>query len=195
MRNSTILACIAFLSTCWASFGQAGQLVKPGPMGRPSLVLDEGEEENWNPPIQVYSDRDIALYVSDQLTLAGIYWDGPRFKKEGKFQTYIYSFYKTDHDCRVQRVPKGHEADPDWLEACADLRYNRRLVTVDANLKTLTVLQSALIKSDGFFHPDLVVNKPIVIPLDGKVNPALTEAVQRIIQLLRAELSRHSDIK
>jgi hypothetical protein len=133
-----ILFALVFLCPLLASscLGQEGQLVRPGPLGRPALVLDEGEGENWNTPIRVYSDPNTDIFVSDQLTLAGIYFDGPSFKKDGKYSTYFYSLYKTDHDCRVQRIPKGHEKDTNWLEACAALRYNRRLYPLTRDRKS-----------------------------------------------------------
>jgi hypothetical protein len=187
------ITCCAFFLATGSLLGQDSQLIKPGPGGRPALVQEEGG--NWNIPILVDSEPDTDLFISDQLTLAGIYWDGPGFKKDGKFPTYIYSHYKTDHDCRVHRIPKGHEADQNWLDACAELRYNRRLVIVDTRQKTLTVLHSDLMMSDGRAHPDLVDAHRVVIPWDGKVNPALSKAAQRTTDLLVAELRRHPDIQ
>jgi hypothetical protein len=91
-------------------------LLKADPTGRPAQVRDEGD--NWNIPISVYSDQDVELYLSDMLTLAGIVWDGAEFQKDGTYRTYLYSFYKNDHECRQHRIPAGHETDPKWLEAC-----------------------------------------------------------------------------
>jgi hypothetical protein len=97
-----------------ASLSQDMELVKPGPLGRPMMVRDEGD--NWAIPISVYSDDDIELFVSENLTLAGVYWDGPKFKKDGFYETYIYSFYKNDHDCRRHRIPAGHTTDTEMVE-------------------------------------------------------------------------------
>jgi hypothetical protein len=174
-----------------ASLAQGTQLLKPGPLGRPALVRGEGEV--WESPISIYVDSDTELLVSERLTLSGIYFDGPEFKKEGKYQTYIYSFYKTDRDCRRDRIPTGHTADPQWLEACAELRYNRRLVSVDTRNKTVTIQQVILMMSDGQFHPELMSMPKMTIPLDDTVNPALFHAITRITAMIDQEMKRHPE--
>jgi hypothetical protein len=158
------------------------------------FVRVEGEDgRNWEAPISIYSDRDVELFVPESLTLGGVYWDGPSFKKNGIYASYIYSFYKTDHDCLVHRIPAGHEQDPRWLQACAELRYNRRLVQVDTRKKSITILQVILMESDGFPHPELTHNPNVTIPLDGTVNPILFRAVTRVTGLLEGELRRHPE--
>lgn len=173
------------------SLSQDMGLVKPGPLGRPMMVRDEGD--NWAIPVSVYSDDDIELFVSENLTLAGTYWDGPKFKKDGVYETYVYSFYKSDHDCRRHRIPAGHTTDPEWLKACAELRYNRRLILVDTRKKTVTVQQSILMQGDGQPHPELMSFPKTTIPLDGNVNPALVHAVTRITAMIEQEISRHPE--
>lgn len=167
-------------------------LVKPGPLGRPSLVRGEGEGGgNWYTPISVYSDRDLELFVPENLTVGGVYWDGPSYKRNGEYAAYIYSFYKNDHECRIHRIPPGREQDPQWLQACAELRYNRRLVEVDTQKKTITIRQSILMKSDGFPHPDLIRNSAATIPLDVTANPMLFHAITQVTEMLEMELRKH----
>ena len=169
---------------------QEMNLVKPGPLGRPALVRGEGD---WEAAISVYSDRDIELFVSENLTLGGVYWDGPSYKKDGTYAAYIYTFYKTDHDCRVNRIPAGHEKDLKWLQACAELRYNRRLVQVDTRKKTMTIRQVILMGSDGFPHPELSHFSDSTIPLNSTVNPILFRAVTHVTQMLETEIRRHPE--
>lgn len=194
MRTILVILAVA-LAVPAVSLSQDMELIKPGPLGRPSLVRGEGESGgNWEAPISVYSDRDIELFVSESLTLGGVYWDGPSYKKDGTYATYIYSFYKTDHDCRVHRIPAGHEKDLKWLQACAELRYNRRLVQVDTRKKTITIRQVILMGSDGFPHPELAHYSDATTPLDSTVNPILFRAVTRVTGMLEGELRRHPEL-
>jgi hypothetical protein len=193
MRTILVILTV-MLAVPAVSLSQDMELIKPGPLGRPSLVRGEGEGGgNWETPISVYSDRDIELFVSEDLTLGGVHWDGPSYRKDGTYATYIYSFYKSDHDCRVHRIPTGHENDLQWLKACAELRYNRRLVQVDTRKKTITIRQVILMGSDGFPHPELAHYSDATIPLDGTVNPILFRAVARVTAMLDGELRMHPE--
>ena len=183
---------VAMLLVPLPSISQDLQLIRPGPQGRPLMLQDEGNI--WAVPISVYSDGDIELLVSENLTLAGIYFDGSRFKKDGTYETYIYSFYKTDRDCRQYRIPPGHASDPQWLKACAELRYNRRLILVDTRKKILTIQQILLMESDGYPRPELMSFPKETIPLSPAVNPALFHAVARITAMINQEISRHPEM-
>jgi hypothetical protein len=166
----------------------------PGPLGRPASVRGEGEGGgNWYTPISIYSDRDVELFVAENLTIGGIQWDGPSYKKNGTYATYIYTFYKTDHDCRVHRIPAGHENDPQWLQACAELRYQRRLILVDTRKKTMTIRQLIIMESDGNPRPGLMQNTNTTIPLDNTVNPTLFHAITRVTGMLEEELRRRPE--
>lgn len=193
-KRKILAVLIALLAIPSVLLSQDIGLIKPGPLGRPALVRAEGEDGgNWETPISIYSDRDIELFVPGNLTLGGVYWDGPQYKKDGTYAAYIYSFYKTDHDCRIHRIPAGHEKDQDWLRACAELRYNRRMVKVDTRKKTITIRQVILMGSDGFPHPELSHFTDATIPLDGTVNPILYRAIMRVTEMLEGELLRHPE--
>jgi hypothetical protein len=194
MRTILIITAFALLGPT-ASLGQDMELIKPGPLGRPSLVRDEGEGGGrWASAISVYSDPSVELFVSENLTLGGVYWDGPQYKRGGTYATYVYTFYKTDHECRAHRIPAGHENDPKWLQACAELRYNRRLVVVDTRNKTITIRQEILMGSDAFPHPELAHNSDTTIPLNETVNTALFRAVNLVTKMLEGELRRHPEL-
>jgi len=190
MRTILIILAFALLGPA-LSLCQDIELLVPGPFGRPASVRGEGEGGgNWYTAISIFSDRDIELFVAQNLTIGGILWDGPSFKKDGTYATYIYTLYKTDHDCRVHRIPVGHENDPKWLQACAELRYQRRLILVDLRKKTMTIRQVILMGSDGAPRPGLIQNVDTTIPLDSTVNPILFLAINRVTGMLEEELRR-----
>jgi hypothetical protein len=194
MRTILVILAVALFVPS-VSLSQDMELIKPGPLGRPSLVRGEGENGgNWYSPISVYSDADVELFVPENLTIGGVYWDGPSYKKDGTYKAYIYSLYKTDRDCRAHRIPAGHEKDVKWLQACEELRYSRRFVQVDTRKKTITVRQVILMESDGFPHPELIHYTDATIPLDGTVNPTLFQAVTRVTEMLERELRRHPEL-
>jgi hypothetical protein len=189
MRSFFKIATLS-LVMCVASFAQDLSLIKADPSGRLMLVRDEGD--HWDTPISVYSDGDLELFVSNMLTLGGVFWDGSEFKKDGKYSTYLYTSYKNDHDCRLHRIPDGHSNDPKWLEACAELRYQRRLIVVDTRKKTVTVQQVILMQGDGNPHPELMSSPKVTVPLDASTNRPLFIAVNRITAMINREINRSS---
>jgi len=190
-RTPYSLAFFTLLFLSSMAFCQDMQLIRPGPFGRPSMVRDEGD--TWATPISVYSDHNLELFVSDNLTLAGVAWDSPTFKKDGTYATYVYTFYKNPNDCIANRIPAGHPSDPEWLKACSELRYQRRLILVDTRQKTVTIRQALLMEGDGQPHPELMGSPNATIPLDGSVNPALFHAVTRITSMIEVQIGRHPE--
>jgi hypothetical protein len=173
------------------ALSQDMQLIKPSPSGRPAMVKDEGD--TWAKPVILYSDTHLELLVSENLTLAGVLWDGPSFKERGTYATYIYTFYKDSHECIISRIPPGHGSDPDWLKACGELRYNRRLILVDRQKKTITIRQSVLMEGDGQPRPDLLSYPNTTIPLDDSVNPILFHALTRVTSMIEFRIKSHPE--
>lgn len=190
-RALHFLAFLAALLVSSVALCQGMQLIRPGPFGRPLLVRDEGN--SWVRPISVYSDHNLELFVSENLTLAGVAWDWRAFKKDGTYATYLYTFYKNSHDCIANRIPMGHASDPEWQKACSELRYQRRLILVDTRKKTVTIRQALLMEGDGQPHPELMGSPNVTIPLNGSVNPALFHAVTRITSMIEFQISRHPE--
>ena len=194
LRNRTKIALglSLFTAAFFAPMGslcQDSQLIRPGPLGRPLMVHDEGD--HWAIPISVYSDDDLEMFVSENLTLAGTYFDGPAFKRDGTYATYLYSYYKNDHNCRAHMIPDGHSSDPEWLKICAEVRYNRRLILVDTRNKLVTVQQAYYMKGDGEYEPGMMSFPKQKIPLDKKVNAPLFLAVTRVTTLIQNEIKRN----
>jgi len=167
---------------------QDSALILADPAGRPTLVKDAFG--NWTAPVSVYSDDDVELFVPDTLTLGGIPLDGGEFRRDGTYATYLYSFYKNDHDCRKYRIPEGHESDPKLLEACALLRYQRRVIKVDTRKKTLDVVEAILMYRDAQPFPNNLSLKNQTMRLDATANPVMFKTVNRITALIARQVSR-----
>ena len=82
MRTILFILVVALVVPA-VSLGQDMELIKPGPLGRPSLVRGEGEGGgNWEAPISVYSNPDIELFVSENLTPVGNNRKNPGLKAD-----------------------------------------------------------------------------------------------------------------
>jgi|SRR5271163_90638 len=172
--------------------GQDLRLLIPGHNGPPLLVRDEGEHDNWSGVISVYSDDDLEMFVSKRLTLGGLNWDEAQFEKQGTYATYLYSFYKNANLCREQRMPEGHSSDPKYLEACAELRYQRRLLEVDTHKNTVTIQEIVLMHADGQYHPELQQFPKKTVPLNDTANRPLFQAVSRITAMIEQGIEKRS---
>src|ERR1022692_371693 len=163
------------------------ELLKPGPFGRPILVMDEAG--NWSIPISVYSDSDLELFVPDITSPGWVQWQARQFRQKGTYVVSIFSFYKNDHLCRRERIHAGHKTDPKWLEPCAALRYQRKLALIDTRANTATFQQVILMERDARYNPLNQSNgKPTVIPL-AKVVPR--QAYDRISAIVSREMSEY----
>ena len=168
MAGRTFRAVFCTVLAWWAfprAFGQ--ELLQPGPFGRPFLVMDEAGK--WSSPISVYSDRDVEMFIPDVTAPAWVQWHATEYRQNGTYLISVFSFYKNDHVCRQQKIPAGHANDPDWLEACAELRYQRRLLKIDDRRKTVTSLETVFMEADARYHPLNQVVMNVTIPLSKAV--------------------------
>lgn len=164
------------------------ELLKPGPFGRPVMVMDEAG--NWSMPISVYSDPDLELFVPDITAPGWIQWHAAQFRQTGTYLVYLFSQYKNDKICRHDRIPPGHGADPKWLESCAALRYQRRLISVDTRNKTVTTLETILMESDAGYNPQNQIVRKLTVPLSSAVSP-LPLAYSRITEIVAHGVSEY----
>ena len=176
---------------CWATtvsaFGQ--EALKLGPFGKPILVMDEAG--NWSIPINLYSDSDVDVFIPDITTAGWISWHATQFRQTGIFLVSVFSFYKNDHLCRKDRIPVGHETDPKLLEACAALRYQRKLVSIDTRGGTITVLEAILMGRDALPDPQSLTKIHSTFPL-AKAAPK--EAYDRMLEIVDREINDYKGL-
>jgi hypothetical protein len=176
---------------CWATtvsaFGQ--ELLKLGPFGKPIQVMDE--VGNWSIPIDLYSDPDVEVFIPDITTAGWISWHATQFRQTGIFLVSVFSFYKNDHLCRKERIPVGHETDPKLLEACAALRYQRKLVSIDTRGGIITVLETILMGRDALPDPESLTKMHSTFPL-AKAAPK--EAYDRMLAIVDREVNHYKGL-
>src|SRR5271165_4355838 len=178
------IVCVLWCAISISAFGQG--LLKPGPVGRPLLVMDDAG--NWSTPISLYSDSDVEIFVPDITTTGWIAWHAREFREAGTYSVYVFSFYKNDRLCRQSRIPAEHDTDPKWLEACAALRYQRKLTSIDTRKKTVTLLEVVLMEGDGQFRPQSQHRMYSTFPL---VEASPKQAYDRLLAIVDREISEY----
>lgn len=176
--------CVLWWALTVPAFSQ--ELLKLGPSGRPTLVMDDSG--NYSVPISLYSDPHIEILVPDVTTPGWIQWNARKFRQTGTFAVYIYSFYKDDYLCRHDRIPAGHKTDPKWLKSCAALRYQRKLVSIDTRKKAVTQLEVLVMEEDGQYNPLNQKRSLLTVPSD-KID--LRQPYDRISAIVSREMSRY----
>jgi len=179
LKTAGLLLALCAVSTTAVS----QELLKSGPNGRPVMVMDEAG--NWSAPIQIYSDLDSESFIPDITAPGWIQWHAAQFRQQGTYSVYVYSYYKNDHVCRNQMLPPEYRTDPKLIEACAALRYLRRLVFVDTRKNTVTVLDVVRMERDARYNPRNQTVKPETAPLSG--GSPLARLVPRITAIVARE--------
>lgn len=163
------------------SLAAAGQeLLQPGLSGRPLTVMDEAE--NWSVPISVYSDQDTEMFIPDVTRPGWVQWHAAEYRRDGTYTVSLFSFYKTNRFCRQNMIAAGHGTDPKWLEACAELRYQRSLLKIDTRKRTVTVLDSLLMERDARFHPLNQTFPNATLPLSKALPATAFLRIERIVR-------------
>jgi hypothetical protein len=188
---ANMIKALFLCALCWATtvsaFGQ--EALKLGPFGKPILVMDESG--NWSIPINLYSDSDVDVFIPDITTAGWISWHATQFRQTGIFLVSVFSFYKNDHLCRKNRIPVGHETDPKLLEACAALRYQRKLVSIDTRGGTITVLEAIVMGRDALLDPQNLTKMHSTFPL-AKAAPK--EAYDRMLAIVDREINDYKGL-
>ena len=133
-----------------ASFGQ--QVVQRGAFGKPAQVLDETMQ--WSTPLPVSSDRDVEIYIPDVTSADWLKANYSDFQDKDQYVLSFFTFYRNTKACRANQIGWGH-SDAAHLDACNDISYRVRQVSVDAHLKTVTLRMAAMIGQDGQIVPFL----------------------------------------
>jgi hypothetical protein len=133
------------------SFAQ--QVVQRGPFGKPTQVLDETQQ--WTIPLLVSSDRDVEIYTADVTTATWLSRNYSDFQNRGTYTLSMFTLYKTVNACRANQISWGM-GDAAHLDACNDIGYRVRQITIDPNQKSVQILMAAMVDQDGEIDPESV---------------------------------------
>jgi hypothetical protein len=166
-----------------ASFGQ--QVVQRGAFGKPAQVLDETMQ--WSTPLPVSSDRDVEIYIPDVTSADWLKANYSDFQDKDQYVLSFFTFYRNTKACRANQIGWGH-SDAAHLDACNDISYRVRQVSVDAHLKTVTLRMAAMIGQDGQIVPSSVERQPVSrswAELDSNSQEALQKATALVSQQMK----------
>lgn len=170
------------------SYACAQALIMTSPFGRPTAVRDEAD--NWSTPISVYSDSEVEIFAPDITSSVWASWHSAHFRETGTYPISLYSYYKTESACRREMIPAGHSTDPDWLQACSELRYRLQHVIVDTRKKTITIVQTILMNGDASYHPEYSFPAKITVTFSS-ARESLAKAVASASAIVTRETSEH----
>jgi hypothetical protein len=155
-------------------FGQ--QIVQRGPLGRPAQVLDETQQ--WSTPLLVSSDHDVEIYLPDVSSPEWLRRNYTNFENKGQYVLSMFTFYRTTKACRANQIGWGY-SDAAHLDACNDISYRLRQITVDSHQKTVTLIMAGMIDQDGQLDPASVQTQTVTrrwADLDANTQEALKKA-------------------
>lgn len=152
LHCSTSLLAVFFLLVSISAFPQCEKysdscLIQVGPFGRPLQVRDEFS--NWKIPISVYRDSEVEIFIPDITNAGWSAWNIEKFRQTGEYEVTLYSHFKSSAFCRREIIPAGRKNDSNMIRACAALRYQSRLLSVNTRNNAVTVLHSILMGADG----------------------------------------------
>lgn len=180
--TAALVCTFLFALTSVDGFSQALMILGSG--GRPAMVRDEAG--NWSTPIRVYADPDMEMFIPDITSAAWNSWHVAQFRQTGVYFVSLYSYYKNEHACKREMIPAGHSADPDWLEACAELHYRVQVLVVDTRKKSITITQTTLMNSDAMYHPEYFFPKEVTVSM-AAARSSLAKAVANISAIVIRE--------
>ena len=129
------------------------QVLQHGPFGKPVQVFDETEQ--WTTPLLVAADENIEIYIPDVSSADWLSRNYSDFQNRGTYTISIFSSYKKVRACRDNFVSLGM-GDAAHMDACTNIGYRVRQITVDPNQKSVQLLYAAMVDPDGSVIPDFV---------------------------------------
>ncbi len=124
----------------------AQQVVVRGAFGKPAQMLDETGQ--WTTPLEVAGDKDVEIYTADVSSPDWLKANYDAFETRGQYLLTMLTFYKNPKACRANQIAWGY-GDTAHLDACVAIGYRVRRATVDVNLKTVTLVEAAMVGQDG----------------------------------------------
>ena len=182
-----LLRILMFVLVCGlvSGAGFAQQVVQRGALGTPAQVLDETGQ--WTSPLMVASDHDVEIYIPDVSTADWLKQNYEDFEEKHQYVLSFFTFYRNPKACRANQVAWGH-SDAEHLNACDDISYRVRQATVDAHLKTVTLIMAAMVGQDGQIVPSSIERQAISrnwADLDANTQAALEKATGAVAEQMR----------
>lgn len=172
-----------FLLLCpTLSFGQ--QVVQRGPFGKPVQVYDETEQ--WTVPLLVSADRDVEIYIPDITSTTWLSRNYPDFLNRGTYVLTTFTLYKTVRACRANQVSWGM-GDAAHLDACNDIGYRVRQLTIDPNQKSAQILMAAMVDQDGGIVPESAQESNVFRTWD-QLDPTTQRAILKTNDLVTRQM-------
>lgn len=110
-------------------------------------MLDETGQ--WTTPLQVAQDSDVEIYIPDISNQEWLKRNYPDFWNKYQYEMTFLTFYRTPRACRANMIGWGY-SDAAHLQACEqDIGYRVRRVSVDTHLKTVTLIEAAMVDHNG----------------------------------------------
>jgi hypothetical protein len=177
-----VFACLSGLAPA-AGFGQ--QLVQRGAMGKPAEVLDDTMQ--WSTPLMVAGDHDVEIYIPDVTSTEWLKRNYTDFMEKKQYVISFFTFYRNTKACRANQIAWGR-SDAENLDACNDISYRVRQVSVDTHLKMVTLIMAAMIGEDGQVVPSTMERQRISRgwhELDANSQGALDKATALIAEQMK----------
>lgn len=137
----------AFLLASGTVFSCMGQQVlQRGALGAPSQVFDETGQ--WTSPLPLIGDTEQDVYIPDVSTPAWLDRNYVDYENKGVYTISMFTQYKRPSACRRDLVRWGF-SDAAHLDACVDIGYRVREISIDTTQKTVMLIFAAMVGSDG----------------------------------------------
>jgi hypothetical protein len=146
------------LAAMWSAASMGQQVVQRGALGAPASVFDETQQ--WTTPLLVASDPDVEIYIPDVSNPEWLRLNYRDFEDKKQYVLSFFTFYKTPRACKANQIAWGN-GDSEHLDACYDIGYRVRQATVDAHLKTVTLIMAAMVDQAGEIVPASMEHQPI----------------------------------
>ena len=174
-----ILGAVVLVCTT-AAVSVAQQVVVRGAFGKPAQMLDETGQ--WTTPLEVASDHDVEIYMADVSSPDWLKANYDAFEGRAQYVLTTLTFYKTPTACRANQIAWGY-GDTAHLDACVTIGYRVRRATVDVNLKTVTLIEAAMVGQDGTLVNGSVERQGITrrwVEMDANTQTALDAATKLV---------------
>lgn len=146
-------AAMLLLGSGLGRVGVAQQVLQRGALGVPAQVLDETQQ--WTTPLPVAGDVEQDVYIPDVSSATWLARNYADFENKGVYTISMFTQYKRPSACRRDLVRWGF-SDAAHLDACVDIGYRVRQISVDTVQKTVTLIFAAMVGQDGQLLQDAV---------------------------------------